>query len=334
MRRRKLRVQTFDGSRTYTYALPAQGAYLSEPLSLDLVAYDEALNEINTYLGANGDQMPADTKAALKSLYDEAVAKERAVLLDWHTQVYDVTGAEPGIANRYPDVKTAWDALLATDAANLETKLKTAKALTEAQILIAQVNATPETAFYGRNSGTNTGVWDGITAKMTALSGAIDTYDALDLDDATAVGALADAVTALQNALATNDAYCQEADQQLMNLLQIRKQVEAVLAANPAILSDESKADLQNAYNAADLADLYNEAGDLRYDRIGQTGDQTYNNQLLTETAKLTAALNKALGGSNADAFLPGTWTYGQPLPIVEPATTPYELTWDPMRAR
>lgn len=320
--------QYYDAYRSTVYSYPTTaGAFLSEPQALDLAKYDEAVNEINTYLGAYGDQMPAATKTALKATYDAAVAKERAIMLDWHTKVYF---DDPGIANRYPAIKDAWDDLIATDAANLEKKLKTAKALTEAQILIAQVNATPETAFYGRNSGTNTGVWDVITTKMGSLSSAIDTYDALDQDDATAVGALANAVTALQNALATNDAACKEADQQLMNLLQIRKQVEAVLAANPAILSDESHDDLEAAYNAVatDLSTLFTEASALRYDRIGQTGDEAYNNQLLTETAKLTAALNKALSGSNADAFLPGTWTYGQPLPIVEPATTPYELTW------
>ena len=169
--------QTYFPSRTLVYALPGIDAYLSEPQALDLAKYDEAVNEINTYLGAYGDQMPATTKTALKALYDNAVAREKGILLDWHTKVYV---DDPGIANRYPAIKAAWDANLNSEAADLEKKLKTAKALTEAQALINQVNATPQTAFYGRNSGTNTGVWNGITAKMSDLSSAIDTYDALD----------------------------------------------------------------------------------------------------------------------------------------------------------
>ena len=57
--------QTYSASRTLVYALPGIDAYLSEPQALDLAKYDEAVNEINTYLGAYGDQMPAATKTAL-----------------------------------------------------------------------------------------------------------------------------------------------------------------------------------------------------------------------------------------------------------------------------
>ncbi len=320
--------QGYVWSRSYTYPLPAQGAYAGGPQSLDFTAYDEAVNEINTYLGAYGDKMPAATKTELKAIYDKAVTNVKSVLLDWHTKVYDETN---GFAYNYEGPKTSWDAYLNEDALSMEKKLRTAQALTEAQALINQVEAMPQSDFYGRNTTNNKGIWTDIQTKMSSLSSAIDTYDALDQDDAAAVVALADAVTALQNALATNDAACKEADQQLMNLLQIRKQVETVLAADPAILSDESKADLQTAYSAVAtaLSTLFTEASALCYDKIGKDGDQTFNNQLLTETAKLTAALNKAFNGSSTNAFVPGlTWTYGQPLPIVEPQTTAYELDW------
>lgn len=327
--------QSYDANRTYTYALPGkEGGFNSEPLALNTSKYDEAVNEINTHLGAYGDQMPTAAKAALKAIYDAAIATEKAVMLDWHTQVYN---ENPGIANRYPNVKTAWDAALANDAAKLEAQLSLAKALTEAQILIDEVASTPDKNFWGKASSTG-GQWTEINGYLEALTNKITTYSALDLADVTdyteAVASVAEGITNVKNALAKNEELCKESDQQLLNLKEAIKQVEAVLAANPAILSDESKTDLQAAYDAVKtgLAAIVTAADGLRYDKIGTDADTHYDNDLLTWTAKLNAALAKAINGSNADMFIAGlTWTYGQPLPIVEPkaAAEAYELNWE-----
>lgn len=50
----KTACQTYDAARTYTYAVPAQAAYLSEPQALDFNgwSYDEHYNDIIIKAGA------------------------------------------------------------------------------------------------------------------------------------------------------------------------------------------------------------------------------------------------------------------------------------------
>jgi hypothetical protein len=352
--------QTYDSGRDFT--TNSYGDYVTEDVAtlsgsgydLDWSDFDKAKNEIIEYLNTNRSKLSDSQASTLQSIYDEAVQKERNTIMLWHCAMYNESTIMNRIARYYGAVQEAWQVNIDAAAQDLYDALDMAKAVAQGNELVQQVEdllaAGAEWQFYGKNTTGNHAAWDAIDAAMTQMKDALADPDVVALNPWGGVYDIFDVqgfAEELANALAMNEKYKKEIDDEMEKLdnllIQVGFVVEKVDAGeyslaepyNSQLRLAQNKA--QAAYNALniDIHGLYDDFGNLitegrGYDKIEAitSNDEVYNS-IAFAVAQLQAAIAENLAGHDQqNALLAGTWTYGQPLPILNPSEDPLELDW------
>lgn len=336
--------QTYDYYRSYnqgyaTYVSQNTGSHVGTGLDLNWSAFDQAKNEISELLNANRSKLSEVQAIALEKVYSDAVANERLTMALWYSGIYNEPQYNMRTARFYTNIQTAWQAKIDDAATKMKKQLELAQYIVQGNVLLQQYQDLADKGdrnFFGKNASAYSKdlVWTDLKEAVEDLQTIFAGDDVKSLNASTSLNTnVSNAVNALANSLAMNEAYKKDIDDAYDKLLKLYDQACDVLNA----VDDENEYVLQEPYHdqlkkarvkaetamAAIGADQANRA----YDKI--EFDDVMNNDIALAYSELRAALSASVTGQNqSNMLLDKTWTYSQPLPVGKVDGAPYALDW------
>ena len=336
--------QTYDGGRDYdrgyaTYVAQNTGSHVGTGLDLDWSAFDQAKNGIFEFLNANRSKLSEVQAIALEKKYNEAVANERLTMALWYSAIYDETAYDMKTARFYTNLQTAWQAKIDDAATQMEKQLELAQYIVQGNVLLQQYQDLADKGdrnFFGKNASAYTQdlVWTDLKDAVDELQSILAGDDVKSLNASTSLNTnVSNAVNALANYLAMNEAYKKDIDDAYDKLLKLYDQAVDVLYAvddeNEYVLQEPYHDQLKKATEKAEtaIAAIGADQALRAYDKI--EFDDVMNNDIALAYSELRAALSASVTGQNqSNMLLDRTWTYSQPLPIGKVDGAPYALNW------
>ncbi len=338
--------QTYNPGRNFNrgyaaYVSQNTGSHVGTGLDLDWSAFDQAKNEIFEFFNANRSKLSEVQAIALEKQYNDAVENEKLTMRLWYSAIYHETEYDMKTARFYTNLQEAWQVNIDDAAYELESALMMAKAVAKGNELVQQVDdllaAGEDWYFYGKNSTGNTFAWEDIETALNDMKDVLadpdvqalspyGVYDSYDVDYY---------AEELAYYLDMNEKYKKEIDDEVLKLSNLLTQAGFVVDkvdAGEYSLAEPYNSQLRLAIQKADdaLNDISADMLNRAYDKIEAitSNDEVYNS-IAFAVAQLQAAIAQNLAGHDQqNALLAGTWTYGQPLPILNPSETPLELDW------
>ena len=333
--------QTYDSYRSYnqgyaTYVSQNTGSHVGTGLDLDWTAFDQAKNEIFELLNANRSKLSEVQAIALEKVYNEAVANERLTMKLWYSAIYDETAYNMKTARFYTNIQTAWQAKIDDAATKMKKQLELAQYIVQGNVLLQQYQDLADKDIFGKNSSAYSQnlVWKGLEEAVNELQTIFAGDDVKSLNASTSLNTnVSNAVNALANYLAMNEAYKKDIDDAYDKLRKLYDQAVYVLYAvddeGEYVLQEPYHDQLKKATNKAEaaIAAIGADQATRAYDKI--EFDDVMNNDIAVAYSELRAALSLSQTGQNqSNMLLDKTWTYSQPLPIGKVDGAPYALDW------
>lgn len=336
--------QTYDSYRSYnqgyaTYVSQNTGSHVGTGLDLDWTAFDQAKNEIFELLNANRSNLSEVQAIALEKVYNEAVANERLTMKLWYSAIYDETAYNMKTARFYTNIQTAWQAKIDDAATKMKKQLELAQYIVQGNVLLQQYQDLADKGdrnFFGKNASAHSKdlVWTGLEEAVNDLQSIFANVNVESLNANTSLNTnVSNAVNALANSLAMNEAYKKDIDDAYDKLLKLYDQANDVLYAvddeNEYVLQEPYHDQLKKAREKAEtaMAAIGADQANRAYDKI--EFDDVMNNDIAVAYSELRAALSASVTGQNqSNMLLDKTWTYSQPLPIGKVDGAPYALNW------
>ena len=333
--------QTYDYYRSYNqgyaiYVSQNTGSHVGTGLDLDWTAFDQAKNEISELLNANRSKLSEVQAIALEKVYSDAVANERLTMKLWYSAIYDETAYNMKTARFYTNIQTAWQAKIDDAATKMKKQLELAQYIVQGNVLLQQYQDLADKDIFGKNASAYSQdlVWTGLEDAVNELQTIFAGDDVKSLNASTSLNTnVSNAVNALANYLAMNEAYKKDIDDAYDKLQKLYDQACDVLYA----VDDEGEYVLQEPYHdqlkkarekaEAAIAAIGADQSIRAYDKI--EFDDVMNNDIAVAYSELRAALSASVTGQNqSNMLLDKTWTYSQPLPVGKVDGAPYALDW------
>ena len=336
--------QTYDYYRSYnqgyaTYVSQNTGSHVGTGLDLNWSAFDQAKNEISELLNANRSKLSEVQAIALEKVYSDAVANERLTMALWYSGIYNEPQYNMRTARFYTNIQTAWQAKIDDAATKMKKQLELAQYIVQGNVLLQQYQDLADKGdrnFFGKNASAHSKdlVWTGLEDAVDELQTIFAGDDVKSLNASTSLNTdVSNAVNALANYLAMNEAYKKDIDDAYDKLLKLYDQAVDVLYAvddeNEYVLQEPYHDQLKKATEKAQtaIAAIGADQALRAYDKI--EFDDVMNNDIALAYSELRAALSASVTGQNqSNMLLDRTWTYSQPLPIGKVDGAPYALDW------
>ncbi|MBR3522817.1 MAG: hypothetical protein IKP84_00275 [Prevotella sp.] len=340
----QIALQTYVPTRNFNqgyavYLTQETSSHVGTGLDLDWTAFDQAKNGIFELLNANRSKLSEVQAIALEKVYSEAVGNERLTMTLWYGAIYNQAQYEMKTARFYTNLQTAWQAKIDDAATQMEKQLELAQYIVQGNVLLQQYQDLADKGdrnFFGKNASAYTQdlVWTDLKDAVDELQSILAGDDVKSLNASTSLNTnVSNAVNALANYLAMNEAYKKDIDDAYDKLLKLYDQAVDVLYAvddeNEYVLQEPYHDQLKKATEKAEtaIAAIGADQALRAYDKI--EFDDVMNNDIALAYSELRAALSASVTGQNqSNMLLDRTWTYSQPLPIGKVDGAPYALNW------